>query len=120
MNFQNLILILLSAAVLVCLLVSWLRKFTAGESCCGTKRVKVKKKKLKKTAGVITLQVEGMHCENCRRAVTEAVNSLEGHGARVDLLTKECRVSYETAPDLEGIKKRIREAGFEVREPGGL
>lgn len=117
MTFQNWLLIILIAVVFVCLSISYAGKFHAGESCCGTKRVKVKRKKLKKTAGVITLHIEGMHCENCRRAVTEAVNGLEGHSAKVDLLKKECRVSYETAPALEEVIRRIEAAGFEVRRP---
>ncbi|MEY8335326.1 heavy metal-associated domain-containing protein [Lachnospiraceae bacterium 47-T17] len=55
-----------------------------------------------------------MHCENCRRTVTEAVNSMEGYAAKVDILTKECRVSYENGPDIEEVIRSIRQAGFDA------
>ena len=74
----------------------------------------MKKKKLHKPAGSFTLTVEGMHCENCRRTVTEAVNSMEGYAAKVDILTKECRVSYENEPDIEEVIRSIRRAGFDA------
>lgn len=114
MNVSDLILIILIVLVFGLLLASYVKKFTAKKSCCGTELVRIRKKKLKRTAGSITLQVEGMHCENCRKVVMEAVNSVEGHSAKVDLLAKECKVAFETEPNTAEIIKRIREAGFDA------
>ena len=73
MMLPDLLLVVLLAAVVAGMLFSFVKKFKQGENCCGTANVKVKKKKLHKPAGSFTLTVEGMHCENCRRTVTEAV-----------------------------------------------
>lgn len=114
MTVPDFLLIVLLAAIFAVLVLSYVKKFRLGENCCGTRNVKVKKKRLKKPAGTFVLEVEGMHCENCRRTVTEAVDALEGYAAKVDILTKECRVSYENGPDKEEVIRRIRQAGFET------
>lgn len=114
MKAVNGILILLMAAVFCVLLLSYIRKFSVGDTCCGTEKVKVKRKKLKRIAGTITLHVEGMHCENCRKTIMEAVNDMPGHAAAVDLPAKTCKVSYETVPDVEEVIRRIRAAGFDA------
>lgn len=102
------------AAILAVMVLPYIKKIKRGENCCGTRNVKVKKKRLRRPAGTFILVVEGMHCENCRRAVTEAVNGLEGYAAKVDILTKECRVTYERKPDIEMVIKQIRQAGFDA------
>ena len=114
MTLPDLLLIVLLAAILAVVIFSYAEKFKRGKNCCGIEAVKLKKKRLRKPAGVITLQVDGMHCENCRKAVMEAVNGLEGYAAKVDILTKECRVSYENEPDIKEVIRRIQRAGFDV------
>lgn len=114
MTIPNLLLTVLLAAIFAAMVLSYVKKLRRGENCCGTRNVKVKKKRLRKPAGTFMLEVEGMHCENCLRTVTEAVNGLEGYAAKVDILTKECRVSYENGPDIEEVIGRIRRAGFDA------
>lgn len=114
MTMPDLLLVVLLAAIAAGILFSYVKKFKKGESCCGTRNVKVKNKRLHKPAGTFILEVEGMHCENCRRTVTEAVNSMEGYSAKTDILTKECKVSFENGPDIEEVIKRIQQAGFEA------
>ena len=114
MMLPDLLLVVLLAAIVAGMLFSFVKKLKQGENCCGTANVKVKKKKLNKPAGSFTLTVEGIHCENCRRTVTEAVNSMEGYAAKIDILTKECRVSYENEPDIEAVIRSIRRAGFDA------
>lgn len=114
MTVPDLLLAALIAAIFAVMVFSCVKKLRRGENCCGTRNVRVKKKRLQRPVGTFTLTVEGMHCENCRRTVTEAVNALEGYAAKVDILTKECRVSYETGPDIEMVIKKIRQAGFDA------
>lgn len=114
MTLPDLILTILFAAIFVVLIFFHMKKFRQGENCCGYKTVKVKKKRLRRSAGSFTLKVEGMHCESCCRAVTEAVNSLAGHAAKVDLLTKKCKVTYEKEPETEEVIKRIQSMGYEA------
>ena len=114
MKVPDLLLAAVIAAILAVMVLSYIKKIKRGENCCGTRNVKVKKKRLRRPAGSFILVVEGMYCENCRRAVTEAVNGLEGYAAKVDILTKECRVIYERKPDIEMVIKQIRQAGFDA------
>lgn len=113
MTLPDLILVFLLAVIFAAVIFSYVKKLKCGENCCGTQNVKVKRKRLRNPAGTFILQVEGMHCENCRRTVTEAVNCLEGYVASTDILTKECKVSYEVEPDVEKVIRQIQQAGFD-------
>ena len=71
-----------------------------------------KDEKMEKTV----LQVEGMSCEHCVKAVTNAVGSLTGvTSVSVDLLGKKATVEYdpEQSP-LDRIRIAIEEQGYEV------
>lgn len=102
MTMPDLIMVILLAVVFAAVIFSYVKKLKCGENCCGTRNVKVKRKRLHNPAGTFTLQVEGMYCENCRRTVTEVVNRLE-----------ECKVSYEVEPDVEKVIRQIQQAGFD-------
>jgi copper chaperone len=64
----------------------------------------------------ITLKVEGMSCEHCVKAVTNAVSALPGlAGVSVDLKGGTVSFSYESAQTpLETVKAAIVDAGYEV------
>lgn len=112
MTAGDFFIIIPAAAIIAFIVISYVKKFKSGKNCCGTETVKLKKKKLKKCAGTFTLYVEGMHCENCRKLVTEAVNSLDGYSAKTDILKKECRVNYEKEADIKKVIDSIKKAGF--------
>lgn len=63
-----------------------------------------------------TLKVEGMSCDHCVKAVTEAIKSQPGTRCiKVDLEKK--TASFQYAPDkadLDVIKAAVSEAGYEV------
>ncbi len=63
------------------------------------------------------LNVEGMSCEHCVRAITEAVKGLEGiQSVAVDL--KAGTVSVEHDPDLSSVEKiisEIEDQGYDVK-----
>jgi copper chaperone len=63
-----------------------------------------------------TLQVEGMSCEHCVKAVTNALTALEGvASAQVSLKNKAAQVQYDPSKvSLELIKAAIREEGYEA------
>ena len=95
--------------------VSTVRHFKGQGGCCGGGGYKPKKKKL---SGVIyqkTVQVEGMHCKNCKNRVEEAVNDIRGVAGRVDLRKGELTVSYARDVDDELIKARVERAGYKVK-----
>lgn len=62
------------------------------------------------------LRVEGMSCQHCVRAVTNAVGGLSGVAdVKVDLAAKTATVRYDPAAcPLEKIKKEIADQGYEV------
>ncbi len=57
-----------------------------------------------------------MKCPNCQKKVEEIARATEGIAhARVDLARQELRYTKNANVDLEDLKKRIREAGFDPR-----
>jgi len=66
----------------------------------------------------ITLNVEGMSCEHCVKAVTKAVSDLSGtKNVKVDLKKKTACFEFDVSKtSLNEIKAAIEEAGFTVKE----
>lgn len=61
------------------------------------------------------LKVDGMSCEHCVKAITQAVSALSGVSAvAVDLAAKTVTVEYDQALPLEKIKYEIEEQGYDV------
>ncbi|MBL6456471.1 heavy-metal-associated domain-containing protein [Belnapia sp. T6] len=62
---------------------------------------------------MITLQVEGMSCGHCVRAVTEAIHTLDPKaGVQVDLKSGTVRAETGAAP--EAIAAAVEEEGYKV------
>ncbi|GFN36729.1 copper ion binding protein [Tepidimicrobium xylanilyticum] len=63
-----------------------------------------------------TMLVEGMSCNHCVMAVTNALKELEGvTDVQVDLDSKKVEVSGENLMD-ESLKEAVEEAGYDVVE----
>ena len=60
------------------------------------------------------LKISGMHCEHCVKAVTEAINKVDGASAKVDLSENEAVVSYDRELDEEQLKRIVKDAGYRV------
>ena len=58
------------------------------------------------------MTVDGMHCKNCEKKVTEAINDIDGLAAKVSLARMEVVISYEKAPMKEEVIKRLGELNF--------
>jgi copper chaperone len=67
------------------------------------------------------LNVEGMSCEHCVKAVTNAVGALPGvAGVSVDLAGKTVAMEYDPAQTpLDKIKGEIEDQGYDVAGFGG-
>jgi len=59
------------------------------------------------------LQVEGMSCNHCINAVSQAVQDVDA-GAKVNVVLAEQKVSVASTADLERIKSAVEEAGYPV------
>ena len=105
-------------AVLVVAMVLGIRHavkhFKRKGGCCGSSDYKPKKKKLSKVLYKKVFQVEGMHCEHCKRRVEEAVNDIKGVAGTVNLKKGELTVSYETEVDDETIITKLEQRDYSV------
>lgn len=63
----------------------------------------------------VTLNVEGMSCDHCVRAVVGALQDIKTSG-RVDLKTGTVKVQFdENTMNLAAIREAIEEQGYEVK-----
>lgn len=103
-------------AALVVLALLRARKHFRGGGCCGSGSTTVRShEKLDgPEIGRRVLTVEGMHCDNCRARVENAVNRLEGVVCKVDLRRKTATVSYCIPVDDETLKETVEKMGYQV------
>lgn len=95
------------------------RRIRYGSSCCGEKtpppkKVKVKDRNKTSYPFVYRLKVDGMHCANCARRVENAINSLEGCWAVVDLGKKEVTLRTKRETTEQDMSAVIAKAGYTV------
>ena len=65
------------------------------------------------------VQVTGMSCEGCSAAVERVVGALDGvRAARVDHVSGDAHIEHDDTVALATIAGAIRDAGFDVEEPG--
>jgi copper chaperone CopZ len=61
------------------------------------------------------LKIEGMSCEHCVRAVTQALQSIDGiEDVSVSLEDKQAVFSAPEELDMERVKKAVQEEGYTV------
>lgn len=62
----------------------------------------------------VTVKVDGMMCMHCEKRVREAILKVDNvRNVNINLETKEVKIEYETALDLESVKKQAIDAGYE-------
>ena len=97
-------------------------KHLKGESpCCGGgDTIIIEDKKLDgPVIGKKTVKISGMHCDHCVRAVTEAINKIDGASAKVNLKKKEAVVFYEKVVEDAAIREAVEKAGYTVQSIQG-
>ena len=94
---------------------SALKHFKGEGGCCGAGSVPKQKKKIQDARFRRVIQIEGMHCENCRNSVEKAINELEGAAARVDLKKNTAEVVMEKEIPDELLIRAVEKAGFQVK-----
>ncbi len=102
------------AIIFIVLFISFpmIKKIRSRETCCGTKKEKTPRKRLKHVAGSYILSIEGMRCKNCEREVAKAINSVKGLSAKVSLEKNEAYVSYENEPCEEEAIDAVQKLDF--------
>lgn len=66
------------------------------------------------TMKTVTLHIEGMMCQNCRKHVDKALNGLAGVTAEVNLEEKRAVCTAEETVSVEALKAAVEEAGYTV------
>ena len=112
----DIIIVLIVIALLVLALKGSIKHFKGEGACCGGSVVlDIPEKKLENPVlGKKVLKVSGMHCEHCVKAVTEAINKVDGASAKVNLSQNEAVVSYDRELDEENLKRVVKDAGYRV------
>ena len=98
------------------------KKHLKGESpCCGGgDTIIIEDKKLDgPVIGKKTVKISGMHCDHCVRAVTEAINKIDGASAKINLKKNEAVVSCEKVVEDAAIREAVEKAGYTVQSIQG-
>ena len=97
----NVIIIIILIVILVPAVRTMITHMKGEGSCCGGPKEKVPKKKIKGTKlGEYLVDVEGMHCVNCKNRIEKNLNELDGIICKVNLEKKQAVVScYQEVPE---------------------
>lgn len=112
----DMIILLVVAAVVAFGVYSTVKKRKEKSSCCSGGTYKAKEKKLGSVALQKTAVVEGMTCQHCVNRVMEALNSIEGASAKVNLRKGIAVISMEQPMDDAVFRTAIEKAGYTVKE----
>ncbi|MCR5420386.1 MAG: heavy-metal-associated domain-containing protein [Lachnospiraceae bacterium] len=115
MKTQDIIIVLILLIILIPAVKSTITHMKGEGSCCGGKKEKVPRKKLPgKPNKIYKLQIEGMHCTNCKNRIEKHLNEIKDVIAKVDLSTNSAKVYvYEDTAE-EIIKETIEKLDFKV------
>lgn len=116
---KTVITVIVIVAILVFALKGSVKHMKGEGDCCGggsgNKLKKVKAKHLEDPViGQITLHIEGMTCEHCVNRVAEALNSIDGVSAKVNLHKKNATVSFDRLVEEETLCSAVEKAGYRV------
>lgn len=114
----DLIILLIVFAVMIFALKGTIKHFKGEGPCCGggggTLVREAEKRLANPKIGEKIIRIEGMHCDNCRRSVSRALNKLDGVSAKVNLRKKTAVVSYDREIDEAALRKAVEGAGYQV------
>lgn len=84
--------------------------------CCGSGSTTIRDKKTLKepVIGEKLLDIQGMHCENCRNRVENALNRLPGVVGKVDLKKKTATVTFSRKVADRELREAVEKLGFRV------
>lgn len=112
----NIIVIAILIVAMLIALQGSIKHFKGQGGCCGGgSTVKARKKKLKgPVLGTFVMEIEGMHCENCKNRIEGKLNDIEGVACRVNLKKKTATVSFSRDITKEEIRSIIEKYGYTV------
>lgn len=121
MNVSTVVVIIIIAIIFVFAGRQAYRTWTGKSSCCGgdsgiktPKKVKVADTDEANYPYNADLKIGGMTCEKCVQHVQNALNSVDGTWARVDLDSKSAHVLSKSPINLDAYEKAVEAAGYYV------
>ncbi|MCD8049100.1 MAG: heavy-metal-associated domain-containing protein [Clostridia bacterium] len=110
----NIVIIAALVIVVIAAIVSSSKHFKGEGGCCGGGGcVKSERKKL--DGAVVAkkeITIDGMHCKNCKAAVENAINKLDGAVAKVDLKRGVAIVSLDREVSNDVLRGAVIDAGY--------
>lgn len=112
-------LLILLLIILMCLVgLRTVIKHMKGEGggCCNTsdKPLELKKKHHGPITNTLVFKIEGMHCENCRIRVQNALNGIQGVVAHVNLKKEQALLECEKRIDPYQVIWCVQEVGYQA------
>lgn len=115
MNTQSVIIILILIVIMIPVIKSSLLHMRGEGACCGGPKEKPVRKRIKgKKQSELLVNVEGMHCTNCKNRIERHLNELDGVVAKVNLEKKQVKVSLYQDVEEELIINIIESLDFKV------
>ena len=114
----NVVIGLIVLGVVLFALRNTIRTMSGGGCGCGggaPKKVKVADKNASNYSIEMDVEVGGMSCQNCAIHVENALNSLEGAWAQVDLKKNTAHLRLKNQVSEDEIRRVIKDAGYSVR-----
>lgn len=115
--------IIAGAVLVVCALAvyRYIRKLSRGDSCCTTGEVPVMKVRIadrnkSNYPHILEIYINGMTCANCATRVENALNSLPGVWAQVDLGRKAALMRSKSPVEADIIRHTVRQSGYIVTD----
>ena len=115
---SNIVICMVLAAMVICSMKCYWIRLSAG--CCGGSgqpyipKVKVKDHNRSHYPYIRLLKVEGMTCGNSAVSVENALNSIEGVWAKVNLLREEVTLHMKQEVDERVLQAAVRDAGYAI------
>lgn len=94
-----------------------IKHFKGEGACCGGSHESLNAEEKVLSSPVIgqkIVKIKGMHCDNCVKHVMNAMNTIDGASAKVDLQSETAIVSYDRPLQESDIYRVVEEAGYQV------
>lgn len=114
----TIVIIIILGIIVFFALKSSLQHMRGEGGCCGGGSVDIEEEKVLKNPilGSYIIDVEGMHCQNCKSRIERNINKIEGASCKVNLKKKIATVQFDRELDVQEIKRIIERLEFSVGE----
>ena len=116
-NMGTAIIIGILAIIVVIAVISSVKHMKGEGGCCGGggDTVAEERKTLDNPViAVKTVDIEGMHCENCKNSIERSVNKIDGASCQVNLKKKQATIEVDREIDDADIRIAIERLDFKV------